>query len=300
MVRKLSSRSNSESENVRIFDTFRFLNELDVLELRLNILNEWVDYFVITESRLTVSGIPKDLVFQKNKSRFKAFESKIIYNVIDEVPLSFDHLCRRQDYYTNFSDIDLNCGLPFNEIPLPYKRDMYERDHSIDPLLSSNLTMRDFDIILSSDIDEIPNPLRFKQLQRMRTDEIYIFVQLAFLYKLNLLYHKRWLGTRAVRWSYLRNSSMHQLRNQVDISKRIKRGGWHWSWLGDAEHFKEKLQAQPEISFNTIENAMSAHEKVSLRLDPFNRKLSMPRIRVGRKFPLFLRENIGRYSGLVE
>ena len=64
-----------------IFDTFTFYNELDLLELRLNILGDVVDYFVINEANITFTGKPKPLYYQENKERFKKWEDKIIHHV---------------------------------------------------------------------------------------------------------------------------------------------------------------------------------------------------------------------------
>jgi beta-1,4-mannosyl-glycoprotein beta-1,4-N-acetylglucosaminyltransferase len=71
---------------MRVFDSFIFFNELDLLELRLNILNDVVDYFVLTESPWTVSGNPKPLYYQENKDRFEKFNHKIIHNITEEIP----------------------------------------------------------------------------------------------------------------------------------------------------------------------------------------------------------------------
>jgi len=71
---------------MRVFDSFIFFNELDLLELRLNILNDVVDYFVLTESPWTVSGNEKPLYYQENKDRFKKFNHKIIHNITEEIP----------------------------------------------------------------------------------------------------------------------------------------------------------------------------------------------------------------------
>ena len=67
---------------MKIYDTFLFFNELELLELRMNILNEYVDYFVIVESAITFQGEDKEFIFEKNKSRFASFENKIIYLLI--------------------------------------------------------------------------------------------------------------------------------------------------------------------------------------------------------------------------
>ena len=55
---------------MKVFDVFTFYNELDLLELRMEILGDVVDYFVINEATITFTGNEKPLYFQENKERF--------------------------------------------------------------------------------------------------------------------------------------------------------------------------------------------------------------------------------------
>ena len=66
---------------MKIFDIFSFNNELRMLELRLNILNDYVDFFVIVESNETFSGVKKEFSFEKNSHLFDRFKNKIIYRI---------------------------------------------------------------------------------------------------------------------------------------------------------------------------------------------------------------------------
>ena len=69
---------------MKVFDVFPFFNELDLLEIRLNILNPYVDYFVLSESTKTFSGLDKPLFYEENKERFAEFNHKIIHNIVDQ------------------------------------------------------------------------------------------------------------------------------------------------------------------------------------------------------------------------
>ena len=48
---------------MKVFDSFIFFNELELLEMRLNILKDVVDYFVLTESPFTVCVNEKHLYY---------------------------------------------------------------------------------------------------------------------------------------------------------------------------------------------------------------------------------------------
>src|SRR6187551_3132995 len=69
-----------------IYDCFPFFNELDILEIRLNSLNDSVDRFVLVESTRTHQGKPKELYYQNNKDRYAQFHSKIIHVISDVFP----------------------------------------------------------------------------------------------------------------------------------------------------------------------------------------------------------------------
>ena len=69
---------------MKIFDCFMYFDEEMILDLRLNILNSHVDYFIIVESRYNHKGEKRKLLF--NKEKFIKYRDKIIYLVHDEVP----------------------------------------------------------------------------------------------------------------------------------------------------------------------------------------------------------------------
>lgn len=110
---------------MKIYDCFQFFNELDLLEIRLNVLNDHVDYFVLTESTVTFSGLNKPLYYQENKDRFEKFNDKIIHVVVEDTP-------------------DGN----------PFERDVFQKNAIIRGLQDCE----DDNIILTSDLDEIPDP----------------------------------------------------------------------------------------------------------------------------------------------
>ena len=69
---------------MKIYDCFMYFDEEVVLDLRLNSLDKFVDYFVIVESIFTHKGEKRDLNF--NDKKFEKFKDKIIYLVYDKQP----------------------------------------------------------------------------------------------------------------------------------------------------------------------------------------------------------------------
>lgn len=213
------------SQKPKIFDCFMMFNELDVLELRLEELNDYVDYFIIIESEKTHSGNKKTLHYQSNIDRYKKFENKIIYVVIEELPNKLpDHI----------KDVDLN-----------WYRENFQRNQIKTALMQIDIS--DKDIILISDIDEIPDLSKVNLQKFIPYDDFITCNQRWFNWSFDWEFDdKFWPGTQVTRWSYLKNTTPQNIRNQrYDESKiTIKEAwGWHLSWFGDDEIILNKLSS---------------------------------------------------------
>ena len=167
---------------MKIYDCFMFYDEEMLLDLRLNILNKYVDKFVITEATYSHNGKPKKLIFDINK--FSKFKSKIIYIVVDKQPPDLHTIYEkdRDKHDTRGQKLVLN----------GYKRDNFQREMAKSAL--ENIDPEDWIII--NDIDEIPNleNINFSNIK----NRLVLFKQQMFYYKFNLLYPSTsWFGSRA-------------------------------------------------------------------------------------------------------
>ena len=142
---------------MKIYDCFSYWDEDLLLDLRLNILNNYVDYFVIVEGNKTWQNNPKELQFDINK--FPNFKKKRIYIPVEDMPDGDD----------------------------PYLRENFQRNCILRGLSNSS----DNDLIIISDLDEIPKPEKIKTFRRnMRYA---VFKQNHYYYKMNLqfvIYHR--------------------------------------------------------------------------------------------------------------
>ena len=217
-----------------------YFDEDLLLDLRLNSLNEFVKKFVITEATYTHNGAKKKLNFDINK--FKKFKDKIIYLIVDKQPNNISDLLENDSKEKRGEKLILN-GMA---------RDYFQREN-----LSKGIAeAANDDLILISDLDEIPNlnHLNFKNIK----NNIIIFEQKMFYYKLNLYYEDyTWLGTKAVKRKnfispqWLRNikgKNYPKWRIDTLFSKKkysnlyfIKNGGWHFTCLRTAEDLEKKL-----------------------------------------------------------
>jgi len=282
---------------MRVFDSFIFFNELDLLDLRLNILNDVVDYFVITESPWTVSGNPKPLYYQENKERFSKFHHKIIHNITEEIPNDYSDYMDKKKYHTPMGGNDLN-GTPYREYPIRFQRAIFNRDSSI--YGSVNFGINDDDIILTSDADEIINPLVLKDLSWFDPNNHYVCLQKAFYYKLNYLYQDDWMGTRISTFKTLSNYSVDLLRNMHKDAYRIEQAGWHWSFFGDADNFRLKLSSYEHTENNVESNTANAERKIDEGIDPFGRSIQIETIPIDDTYPEYIQNNQKKYSEFIK
>tara|TARA_B100000989_G_scaffold219075_1_gene167068 strand:+ start:214 stop:1083 length:870 start_codon:yes stop_codon:yes gene_type:complete len=218
-----------------------YFDEDLLLDLRLNTLNKFVKKFVITEATYTHNGDKKKLNFDIDK--FKKFKDKINYIVVEKKPQNILELKKNDTKDVKGEKLILN-GMA---------RDYFQREN-----IQKGLgDVADEDLILISDLDEIPNinGLDFSKIK----DNIIIFEQKIFYYKLNLFYQDyNWYGTKATKRKnflspqWLRNiKSRKYSKFRLDIlfSKKkysnllfVKNGGWHFTCLKTPEELEKKLQ----------------------------------------------------------
>ena len=214
-----------------------YFDEDLLLDLRLNVLNDHVKKFVITESTFLHSGKEKKLKF--DYKNFNKFKDKIIYIVVDTPPLGIQTIDKSDTTAIKNKKI-LDNSL---------KRENNQRNRLINGL---DDVLED-DLILSSDLDEIPNLLNFKF-----KNKITLFEQKVFYYKFNLMQPNfNWMGTRACKkkqlkgFQWLRNiksKSYPGWRLDTFFSEKrymnidiVKNGGWHFTSIKKPKDIFYKL-----------------------------------------------------------
>ncbi len=217
-----------------------YFDEDLLLDLRLNSLDQFVKKFVITEATYTHNGSKKELKFDINK--FQKFKDKITYIVVDNKPKNILELIDGETEDARGEKLILN-GMA---------RDYFQREN----LQKGLKDVLEDDLILISDLDEIPNltNVDFSNLK----NNILVFEQKMFYYKLNLFYSDfTWLGTKGTKKKnflspqWLRNikgKNYPKWRIDTFFSKKkytnllyIKEGGWHFTCLRTPEELEKKL-----------------------------------------------------------
>ncbi len=294
---------------MKIFDCFMFYDEKALLEIRLNILDKFVDHFVIVESNHFHNGIERKLNFNFND--YPNFKDKIIYIVHDNENLKLKKIESEDDEETKIFKSNYNA----------HARENDHRNYILQGIKNSE----NDDLILISDVDEIPN-LENIDLRNIK-NKIILFEQDIFYYKLNrYLPHFTWFGTKACkkkdlinpqwlrnvknnRYSFFRLDTYFSKKKYID-KYFVKNGGWHFSNLKNASNIEMKLKSylhhidykfeelgKDKIDY-LIKNNMTIYDmfgdKSSKKFgDDKRKKLEKYNI---DKLPKFIKDNINKYK----
>ena len=292
---------------MKIFDCFMYFDEDLILDLRLNLLNNYVDEFVIVESFYTHSGRRRKLLFDIKK--YKKFKNKINYIILEDPPLDLDFI------NVNETENSINSKHILNAV----KRENLQRNTILNGL---KLALPE-DIIIISDLDEIPN-LENNNIRNIK-NKIILFKQKFFYYKFNLkLNNFPWHGSKACKkknlispqwlrnvkdkiYPFWRLDALFSRKKYQDI-KIIDNGGWHFSNIKTPADIEKKLKNylhHREYELNPI-----GEEKISkiikekkpiynLRADMRSNKFNLSEKLVVSdisELPYYMQKNINKYK----
>lgn len=276
-----------------VYDCIPFFNELDILKLRLNILDSIVDKFIIEEATVTFSGEPKELCFEKNKAMFQQFLPKIEYIVVDDSPM---------DVTTHF-------------------RDNFQKN----ALARGLKDAAEDDVIILSDVDEIPNPKVLKKIiAEFDPDKVYHLAQRMFYCFINMeevsgsllsitgefpgVNRKMWLGTKVFSKKSIPGTGIIKLREASTTAPnavRVADGGWHFGYMGSrqeedvSKRIGTKVVAAAHQEYNNQDILAEARDRLILGQDMFGREAKFERVEVDESYPAYLLEHIEEYRYLI-
>lgn len=278
---------------MKIYDTFIFFNELDLLDLRLKILDNVVDYFIISEFNITHSGLKKEYIFEKNKDLFKKYSDKIIYIKHDLEFEDFNDI-KFIDNPKNFKEKETNKVLTFfkNATHFPKNEKNWCRDFLHREMLRVGYgKCNDEDIILMSDIDEIPNPKVIENLNKFfNKDKIYRLLQNMYYYYFNVFKENNWKGTTLTSYKTIKNVCLNDTRN-FKWDSLVDRGGWHFSFMGGKEAVKEKIISYSHQEINRDDIKDNLDDTVDNLQDIFGRQGSLKKVEIDNTYPEYIINN---------
>jgi len=279
-----------------IYDCFCFFNELEILELRLNILNDVVDKFVICESTVTHTGQKKEMFFENNKDRFSKFLDKIIHLKIDDTPNDFINLPPSNDQFVNDIYGFIGTTKCFDRATQHhYGRDFFQKE-CIRRGLGNCL---DDDIIISSDCDEIPNPKILAGIRRIFNPNLfYTFNQTTYYYYINMLKEINWKGSRMGSYGKLKKYSYNELRSsQTNVD--IQNGGWHFSFMGGPDRVKTKIESYSAQEMNNSQVITNIENNITNDIDPFFRS-RLQKVNIDNSYPDYILNNLDKYKDMIK
>ena len=286
---------------MKIIDTTTFFDEKLMMEIRFNILDSYVDKFVVCESKYSHSGLEKKINFNMND--YPKFKKKIIHLVIDKEP---DNLISKRDQ--SIAENRLNSVI----------RIKYQRNYIMEVL--NQFSSEDF--IIHSDNDEIPNLDNFDLLNSK--NKFVIFKQKIFYYKLNLLLPSlNWYGSKACKLKDIKDiDNLRAIKNKKYPFYRldtlfselkhqsleiVNEGGWHFSnlkniddlekkYLNDENHSEYEAQGFTiERIKNNIKNRVIDYNHEAKK--DSNERFKQTKLDVAKTdiLPKYIRDNLDRY-----
>jgi len=260
-----------------IYDCFQYFNEDHIVDLRLNILDKYVDYFVISESTKNHQGKDKKINFKIEN--FPKFKNKIIF------------------LKANYKDkIDFKNHKGGESIVEQHQRNC---------LIEGLKDAKPDDLIILSDSDEIPDLEKLKYMNKNK--KFIAFSHKMFSYKLNLqnLDESNWIGSRITKKKNIK--SMQDLRNLKfkkfpfwRLDKRnlqIIEGGWHFSYLNSPEQILNKIRSFSHGEFNNQKISLKdIEEKISRNEDIFDRGFKLKKVEIDTSYPSYIINNVEKYS----
>ena len=241
---------------MKIVDAFIFYNELDMLEYRLNVLDPHVDYFVLVEATRTHVGNEKHLFYEENKSRYAKFAHKIIH-IID------DQLIANPKVNPN--------GKYDDEV---WSNENHQRNYIHEGI--KQLVLEPTDLIMISDVDEIPNMVSIKEFIQNKSIDYVNLEQDMYYYNLLCKTTDKWYLAKIVSfkcYTEVFKNIIQPYRTPYSSSITIPKAGWHLSYFGDAQFIKNKIINFTHQEFNDhfYTNIENINDKIKNNADLFER-----------------------------
>ncbi len=268
---------------MKVYDCFMYWDEDLILDLRFNILDKYVDKFVVVESNKTWQNNKKDLKFDINK--FKNFKDKIIYIPVKNMPEG-DNPWSRENFQRNCISLGLEEANPD-------------------------------DLIIISDADEIPN-LENNKIKNIMSDKKYaVFKQLSFYYKLNMhnVTLPYWYGSRISYKKYLKSPQwLRDLKfkkrpfwriDKIQLNNIIENGGWHFCNLKKPSEllYKYKNMAEtndPYFTKNKIDNkylsVKQIEDSIKKGKNLVGKNEHFKKIEIDDRFPNYITGNLEKFN----
>lgn len=254
-----------------VVDAFTFNGEYDVLELRLNILDPYVDIFIIGEAEITFSGKAKPFYFEKEMQRYSKFFKKIRY-------------CTVENYYDPQFLAYMQQQMDLKETNYPFLMAFYQKEH----LQAAMHILKDDDVVYYGDCDEIWTPQEL-QLEPAKLE------QLSYSMHLNRRSTEPWKGTAITDYKTVKKYGLNQIRQKAKLA--LPNGGWHFTNMGGLDELRRKINSYDHQEINTKETHAMLEERFNKGEDFLGRDYTTSIDE--SQWPAYLTQNKDIYKHLI-
>lgn len=256
-----------------VIDAFHYNGERDILRIHLNVLDRYVDKFIILEAKHTFSGKPKPLYFFRDQRYFKPWWHKIEYFVVDE------------DYTDE--EITLANNSPNTVGAVHWKTEFLQKESLKKALFAAKL--RDGDVVYIGDVDEIWQyaPMYLPAKLKLR----------VYTYYLDNRSNEDFWGTYVAPWGYIKDKVLNHERSRRDILT-VDPFGWHFTSMGGADEVRRKLRdSYTEDSYDKAHIRDNMEIYLQQNLDILGRPFTYTQD--PSEWPEYLTKNKERYQHLL-
>lgn len=261
-----------------IVDGFTFFNELDVLDIRLEELYPVVDRFILVESNLTFRGHVKPFWFEENKDRYEQYLDKVVHVKLTD---------------TNMYSRDKRVA--------PWQREKFQRNSIMNGLLDNAVSPDD--VIFISDVDEIIRRESVHEVAKLtRHSSVSIGMEMYY-YALNVYDGNAWGGAKAIALRDMIGQGLTpETVRHSDPKQSVTNAGWHFSYLGDAHHVKNKIQSFSHWELDTpdVTDIDKMNERMLRGEDIWGHGKSYQIVDVDETWPHAVRNNMLYYSRYIK
>lgn len=282
---------------MKVVDAFIFFNELELLDVRLNVLNDAVDYFVLVESTISHAGKDKPLYYKENKSLFEKFNHKIIHHIVDDTPNSFDEarkmfMKETDETKKNILMHTLTTSNTAGETQ--WMREFYQ--HESVRVGMEKIELDDDDVIFNSDLDEIWNPDEEYPIDDWNIVKLRQHVYTGFL---NVRSSEEWYGTYYTKYKNIKKASSNHL-DTASKTRHVYRnnGGWHFTYQGGIEKIKTKLENFGHQEYNNDRIKNTIQHRLDSGMDVLGRPFAC--VIDEDSLPRYLKNNKEKYKHLFK
>lgn len=282
---------------MKVVDAFIFFNELELLDIRLNILNDKVDYFVLVESTVSHAGKQKKLYYDENKHLFEKFNHKIVHHIVDDTPNSFEEarqmfLKEKDETKKNILMHTLTTSNTAGE--LQWMREFYQ--HESVRMGMAKIGLSDEDLVFNSDLDEIWNPDMDYPVDDWNVVKLKQHVYTGFL---NVRSSEEWFGTYYTKYKNIKNASSNHL-DTVSKTRHLftDNGGWHFTYQGGLERIKTKLENFGHQEYNNDQVKNMVQQRLDAGMDVLGRPFAC--VVDEESLPTYLKQNKEKYKHLFK